>query len=94
MFSDLFSYFTRKYFQLHKGIRVILNECESSLTYLNVYRKNNLKQLFTQHTIHNQTEQLQQQQQEKQTTNQIIPNKSLSFSVMEEALQANAKYRV
>ena len=29
------------------GIKAFLNECESNLTYLNVYRKNHLKQILT-----------------------------------------------
>ena len=99
---DLFSYFTRKYFTLHKGIRVILDECENNLTYLNVYRKNNLKQFFAQNSLLHMTSQtagsaeFQQELHFSNTinstnSNQMTPNKSLSFSVIEEALQAKTK---
>ena len=72
----------------------------NNLTYLNVYRKNNLKQLFTQNTLPHVTSQPGDQDQTPSattatttttTTTQITPNKSLSFSVIEEALQAKAK---
>jgi hypothetical protein len=81
---------------------VILDECENNLTYLNVYRKNNLKQLFAQNSLFHMTSQtagsaeLQQELHFSNTinstnSNQMTPNKSLSFSVIEEALQAKTK---
>jgi hypothetical protein len=42
----LFAYFTRKHFNLNDGVTVILEECDVNLIYLNVYRKNHLKQLM------------------------------------------------
>ena len=99
--KDLFSFYARKYFHSYNGIRVVLNECATNLTYLNVYRKNHLKQLFQYHTFHVNT-----------NTSQTIPsssvnsssdittsdldnkhtsnNKSLSFNLIEEALQAKS----
>jgi hypothetical protein len=35
-----------KYFVENNGIKAFLGECESNLTYLNVYRKNHLKHVL------------------------------------------------
>jgi hypothetical protein len=77
-----------------------LDECENHLTYLNVYRKNNLKQLFTQNSLLHMTSQtavaaaatagsgeVQELHSNTMNSNQITPNKSLSFGIIEEALK-------
>ncbi len=43
----IFQLFSRKYFLLYNGAKTVLDEFESILTYLNVYRKNHLKQLVS-----------------------------------------------
>ena len=55
--KGLFKYFTLKYFAENNGSKAILDEFDSSLTYLNVYRKNHLKQ-FIENTIETQTNQI------------------------------------
>jgi hypothetical protein len=68
---------------LHNGIKTILNECEKNLTYLNVYRKNHLKQLLNFHAPNVENV--------ENNSVQITPNKSISFNLIEEALQAKTK---
>lgn len=70
--KDLFTYYSRKYFHSYNGLRIVLNECETNLTYLNAYRKNHLKQLLNTNQ------------------EQLSNNKSLSFNLIEEAVQAKA----
>ena len=43
--KELLAYFFRRHFLLSEGLRVLLDECNTGLTYLNVYTKNHLKQL-------------------------------------------------
>jgi hypothetical protein len=45
--KSLFKLFTRRHFLLNNGVKSVLDEFESTLTYLNVYRKNHLKQLIS-----------------------------------------------
>lgn len=95
--KDLFSFYARKYFHSYNGIRIILNECETNLTYLNVYRKNHLKQLYHHHafsvnttTASSDTQSSEQQNSTQPQQHQQTSNKSLSFNLIEEALQAKS----
>ena len=45
LYLELFAYFFRRHFRLNNGFKILLDECNANLTYLNVYRKNHLKQL-------------------------------------------------
>lgn len=44
--KELFSHYTKKYFHLYNGIKLVFDECESSVTYLNSFRQNRLKQVL------------------------------------------------
>ena len=66
----------RKHFCLGNGIKIMLNECDLSLTYLNVYKKNHLKLLINTDVAPSDT-----------STSAVTDNQQL----YEEALQARAK---
>ena len=46
LFLEIFKIQFSKHFLINNGIKTFLHECDSNLTYLNVYRKNHLKHLL------------------------------------------------
>ncbi len=92
-FLDLFTHYTKYYFNLFNGIKVILNECETNLTYLNLYRKNHFKQLLNSTFNVNKYSDLKSNKENNQNDEQssISHNKSVVFNLIEQSIQAKAK---
>lgn len=70
-----------------------MNECETNLTYLNIYRKNYFKQLVNSTFNINKYTDLKSNKENSQNDEQssISHNKSVIFNLIEQSMQAKAK---
>ena len=82
--KELFTRYTKSSFLSLNGICVILNECNASLTYLNMYRKSHYKQAINQSTFA-VTDTISSDGEE------AAFSKAHVFNLIEDALQVKAK---